>query len=268
MSPAVAALLTKCKRPGCQRASWNGRPGEYCSRGCRDAPSQPGPAPVPAAGHTSQSLCTQLKPADKEFQNVMAQFQSKWDPQRGQVPQCKAFFKILAAGHITSSFFQKCQSIGNGCGKFGNGKLPGNRQRRFHGSYYTCNFSGQPCSNAGKGCPVCGIIRNGFQKSFLGQNTGNLGYYGGGHYSTAMSATAHSYAVSGKNRPQRFTAAVVVCCVAVGRADTIQVTAGSQNQAPLQQGCNSRVINKSTGVDELLVPDDDQMLPLFLLTFS
>ena len=37
MSGLAAALLSKCKSSGCQRTSWNGRAGEFCSRACRDA---------------------------------------------------------------------------------------------------------------------------------------------------------------------------------------------------------------------------------------
>ena len=31
--------VVPCVRPGCPGMSWNGRPGEYCSRSCRDSPA-------------------------------------------------------------------------------------------------------------------------------------------------------------------------------------------------------------------------------------
>lgn len=267
---AGAAAVPICARPGCSQRTYNGQPGQFCSHWCRksggSAPSSS--APIQAAGQSSaQSSCTQLSLPNKDLQDVWKQFSDKWDPQRGGLPSFSAVFKIRVAKPIYDAYRAKVNSIGHGCGSYGQGRMPGNVHRRFHGSYFTCQFAGQVCSNAGLGCPGCGIIRNGFLISHLGQNTGNTGLFGSGHYSTAMSATAHSYAISGNKRPQNFRPVVLVCAVAVGRAHRIQVAAGGQHLAPLPAGCHSRVIDKGSGVDELVVPDDDQMLPSFAIIF-
>mmetsp|Transcript_16933 Transcript_16933/g.39445 ORF Transcript_16933/g.39445 Transcript_16933/m.39445 type:complete len:458 (+) Transcript_16933:47-1420(+) len=36
----VSPAGTVCRRPGCSRPTWNGQPGEYCSRTCRNADAQ------------------------------------------------------------------------------------------------------------------------------------------------------------------------------------------------------------------------------------
>lgn len=284
-APAPQAVL--CARAGCGQPAFNGAQGSFCCRGCRDgrgcncalnlaASLATVPTPARAGGRSSElewcclprmapSSCQQLHPTDQEYTNVLAQFTTKWDATRGAMPGRMTMFRITPDASVSKTFWRKCQSIGSGCGTYGHGKLPGNRQRRFHGSYCTCQFSGQPCSNAGAGCPVCGIIQNGFGIGFLGNNTGNPGFFGKGHYSTSMSSSAYGFATHGPGGAAGSTPVILVCAVAVGRADIVAATSGSQNTTPLPSGCHSRVVDKSSGVDELMVPEDSQMLPKYMI---
>lgn len=146
---------------------------------------------------------------------------------------------------------QKCAAIGN-VEKHGHGRNPGNQQRRFHGTKMSCKFNGGPCSSGD--CRLCCIIKHGFDISKLGQSSGNSGWYGPGHYSTSLPSTAFGY--GSKN-------ALLVVGVAVGVAETTK----TQTSSPLPQGCHSRVVEKPTGVDELVVAEDDQMLPKYVILF-
>lgn len=278
-APAPQTVL--CVKPGCGFPAYNGVEGNFCCKSCRRGCSCScvdsrtlqvaalGPSPARAvdgggAGGPPAS-CQQLGPTDSEYQSVMSQLTTKWDTSRMQIPSRMTLFKITVSKIITDLFRQMCTSIGH-CTTYGCGKTPGNRQRRFHGTYLRCQFSGQACGNAG--CPVCGILLNGFQIAFLGQNTGNGGYFGAGHYSTSSSSSAYGFAQSGQGGRSGATLAVLVCVVAVGNAEILQVTSGSQMAAQPKPGCHSRVIEKSSGVDELMVPDGQQMLPQYLIIFG
>ncbi|CAJ1397872.1 unnamed protein product, partial [Effrenium voratum] len=175
------------------------------------------------------------------------QFQRSWNS--GSPPQIRAIFKIHASSAVATAYHSKCSRIGP-MAAHGNGSKLANQQRRFHGTRQSCAFSGQPCTNPG--CRACSIIRGGFQIKHLSANTQNRGAFGPGHYTSAKSSTAKGYGN-----------VLIVTIVAVGIADLVQ----DPTSAPLPPGRHSRVANKSTGNDELMVPGDDQMLPSYLVLF-
>mmetsp|Transcript_128560 Transcript_128560/g.357896 ORF Transcript_128560/g.357896 Transcript_128560/m.357896 type:complete len:343 (-) Transcript_128560:167-1195(-) len=278
--PAIMALLQQggaagniCIRPGCGKPSFNGRPGEYCSRTCRDAGVAPGGALCvrlgcgkPSWNGLTNEFCgrtcrqqngpsapfgTLLDASDPEYQDIESQIQAKWDGSKVAPKQVRAIWKLHASQQVKDSFQAKCRAIGD-VKLHGQGKNPGNQQRRFHGTTLTCRFNGHPCSNSA--CRVCCIIRDGFDITKLGQGSGNNGCYGAGHYSTSMPATAIGYG-SGN--------ALLVVIVAVGKAEKTS----DRTSDSVSSGHHSRVVNKSTGVDELLVPGDDQMLAKYLVLF-
>lgn len=266
-----------CLQPGCNAPSWNGQSGEFCSRTCREAASTRGPAQTPPVAKAPCCLqpacgkptwnnsrnefcsrtCRQLGlphalcaiASRDQYEEIQEQFTSKWDTRRGLIPNIKAIWVVHASKQVRDRFHDKCQAIGN-VKVHGTGRNPGNRQRRFHGTFLKCKFSGKPCSNPA--CSACCIISNGFDISKLGQGSGNNGWYGPGHYSTSLPSTAVGY---GDGRT------ILVVHVAVGVAEKTS----NKTAHVVSAGCHSRVVNKSTGVDELLVPEDEQMLPAYLI---
>eukprot|EP01004_Peranema_trichophorum_P004820 NODE_3716_length_1301_cov_22.444822_g3250_i0.p1 GENE.NODE_3716_length_1301_cov_22.444822_g3250_i0~~NODE_3716_length_1301_cov_22.444822_g3250_i0.p1 ORF type:complete len:361 (+),score=32.25 NODE_3716_length_1301_cov_22.444822_g3250_i0:44-1084(+) len=74
---------------------------------------------------------------------------------------------------------------------------PGNEQRRFHGTSYNCTFgiNGNltPCAGISNNCRTCAIINDGFKLNYIGQTTGNLGYFGKGHYFSSKTGTSLAY---------------------------------------------------------------------------
>lgn len=295
--------MALCLRPGCGRPSWNGKPQEYCSRSCKDRPSSgsamcargcPRPswngnhgeycsktcrdsgvavppavlplavlppallppavvplAVVPAPPGGTGTVCTQA--TSEEHAGVMKQFTEKWDQSRGPTPQPRSVWKIRMPRQVFEDYQQMRKNIGTvPC--WGSGSNPGNVQRRFHGTKMLCSgqFSGTPCSQGSTGCHACGILSAGFLISRLGTGSGNTGYFGPGHYSTSLPSTAVGYG------NVMFLVAVVA-----GTADIVV----NRTTDPLPSGTHSRVANKTTNVDELMVPHDSQMLPLYLMLF-
>lgn len=224
----------KCANKGCQQPSWNGVDGEFCSKKCK------------AANH--QAFCTVA--SSNEYNDVAAQFQAKW--RTGSVPPIRAIYKIHACNSVVVSYQRKCSAIGNVPLKDKNfSRSPGNQNRRFHGTKMACSFvNGTPCASSG--CSACSIIREGFKIKHLSKNTGNRGFFGPGHYTSSTSSTAKGYGNC-----------VIVANVAVGLAEIVQ----NNTSAPLGGNCHSRVANKTTGNDELMVPSDDQLLPLYIILF-
>uniref|UniRef100_A0A7S1Q9S1 PARP catalytic domain-containing protein n=1 Tax=Alexandrium catenella TaxID=2925 RepID=A0A7S1Q9S1_ALECA len=230
----------RCLQPGCGRPTWNGAPDEFCSRTCRQA-------------GLPHAICVPASPA--KYKDIASHFAGKYS---GAAPQIKAIWEIKANKSVRDRFYAKCQALGNvkvhNCGT-----NPGNQQRRFHGTLLSCAFNGAPCGNGA--CRVCCIIQHGFSIAKLGQNTGDLGVYGPGHYSSSSSSTAVAYNRSSK--------AVLVVRVAVGVADV------SNNSGSLPAGYHARVVNMGSGLpwlldigDELVVPEDSQMLPAYLILLA
>mmetsp|Transcript_7387 Transcript_7387/g.22545 ORF Transcript_7387/g.22545 Transcript_7387/m.22545 type:complete len:251 (+) Transcript_7387:2-754(+) len=224
----------QCARQGCGKPTWNGAASEFCSHTCRQVGAL-------------AAFCT--KATQEQCEDIEAQFTSKWDTGRGCVPQIKSVWVVHASKRVKDRFHAKCRAIGH-VRTFGCGKNPGNQQRRFHGTFLRCKFSGTPCSNPA--CSACCIIRDGFDIRNLGRGSGNSGWFGPGHYSTSMPSTAVGYGTGN---------ALLVVHVAVGKAEKTS----SRTDDGVSSGYHSRVVNKSTGVDELLVPEDDQMLPAYLV---
>lgn len=190
--------------------------------------------------------------SEEEKASIHAQL-AKWDKSRGPMPQVNEIYKIHASAAVKESFWRTCKEIGN-VKVYGWGRNPANQQRRFHGTRQVCRFRGDPCE--APGCSACGIIREGFNLQYLSTGSGNRGLYGEGHYSTSKPATAAGY--GGESN------VLMVVWVAAGHAEKVR----RRTSAPIADGYHSRVVMKDTGVDEILVPRNEQMLPAFLIQFA
>jgi len=154
---------------------------------------------------------------------------------------------------------------------------PGNEKRRFHGTRLLCDFSsGLPCKDSA--CNACRIVERGhFKLDRAGAMSRSKGYnpnlYGDGIYFTSWAHTAKGYGMApGKTPPPKNLEdfvdpsagnAVFVVDVLVG--DPEMVTQPMRGRLP--QGKHSRVVNKANGIDELVVFEESQALPIALLVF-
>lgn len=208
-------------------------------------------------------------------QNVQEQFEAKWDTGRyGQKPAITAIYQLNPPDSVLVAFNSKAESIGYVKTHSKYAKNPGNKVRRFHGTSMPCKQRFDGTAFCTSGCPVCGIIQNGFQLSYLGKAYGNLGRFGKGHYATSKGSTAYDYAKGPKkDRPP----AVIVVNVVAGYTDKVQVQGGPTpwdpaHALPLTDGLHSRVADKNFSgafepVDEIMVPEDAQLLPAYLIVF-
>ncbi|CAE8617412.1 unnamed protein product, partial [Polarella glacialis] len=224
-----------CVRPNCHEEAWDLKKGSFCSYSCLEK----------QAGQ--QAFCSLA--SESQLASVVKHLNQKWDTQRGAVPQPRKVYRIYASAIVENRYWKRCRAIGD-VKAYGHGANPGNQQRRPHGTGQKCKFSGQPCTD--KGCRACSIIREGFDLTHLGEGTGNQGYYGPGHYTTSQWATAKSYGN-----------VLILANVAAGKVEKSKELTSSV----VSPEHNSRVVEKTTGVDELVVFNDDQMLPLYLILF-
>mmetsp|Transcript_52900 Transcript_52900/g.97880 ORF Transcript_52900/g.97880 Transcript_52900/m.97880 type:complete len:407 (-) Transcript_52900:202-1422(-) len=275
-SSAPPSLPSKplCKRCG-QWPTFDGNPG-FCSRTCRDGGNAP-----QAQGASNPPLATALAPSDPKFQSVWSQFKNRWNPKSwgwGDV-----FMPIVCnifALHLPDQYQKfeakrkKILQSRPGLKLHGQHAGPGNCQRRFHGTRMKCNFNGTPCKDPK--CSACMIMTNGkLQLQKNGTHTGKRGSYGDGLYFTSASHTAKGYGLAdGVPHPkdkaslphfvsQRAGNCVLVVHVLAGATDSGGGT-GVLDTAKY----DSRVVNKSTGNDELVIWDEDQVLPAYVITFS
>jgi len=265
-----------CLTLGCNKPTWNGQANEYCSRFCRSNNSGTNSlvrSDDDGTGHDDPPLvsqCTQLLPGDPRYDSVHKQYNDKWDRSRCEPTPIRAIYEVHQNKDLFNAFDDECHRIGN-VPVFGFGKNPGNVQRRFHGTRIVCDFDGTCCSDTG--CSVCQIVQNGFDMGRLGTWSGNKGHYGGGIYFTSMSSTAKGYGLN-KDAGYSFHAgnwmqpaagnAVFVSLIACGRVHQVD----DKCFDPVDRSqYESRKIDKSTGVDELVVFDGKQTLLRYLIVF-
>jgi len=290
-----AAGPAPCANPGCTQASWNGQPGEFCSKSCRD--SCPGGAPgdpvclTPGCGKPTwnglpgeycskackgpgarRSCCTLLKPGTGKYDSIQKQYADKWDVGRCPPTAIRAIYEVNVRSDLFDAFTQCCDRIGNvKC--FGHGTNPGNVQRRFHGTRMTCR-PGDPwvaCSDSR--CSACRIVEDGFDLRKLGSWSGNKGHYGGGLYFTSMSSTAKGYGLDqsagfafdkGNWMDPAAGNAVLIVNIACGKVENVKNTCNH----PLDRSqFESRKVDKPSGADELIVFGAEQTMVRAVIVF-
>eukprot|EP00930_Biecheleria_cincta_P049287 TRINITY_DN34511_c0_g1_i1.p1 TRINITY_DN34511_c0_g1~~TRINITY_DN34511_c0_g1_i1.p1 ORF type:complete len:365 (-),score=34.58 TRINITY_DN34511_c0_g1_i1:84-1178(-) len=262
---------TSCVRPGCGKPSWNGDPGQYCSKTCRDQVAslcaRPGCGKPSWNGQPNEycgTICRdsgprvpleQIHESDGRFQNVAHQFNQKWDTNScGPCPEIKSLWLIHHQG-LLDNYDAYCQSIGN-VKVHGAGKNPGNQQRRFHRTSMQCasTFNGTLCGSPS--CKACSVIKTGFLLKYCNPNP-TWKHYGVGLYSSPSS----SYGVNlGKTKFS--SGAVFLCKVAVGVPDITDTT------DPLPAGRHSRVASSTThnpSDSELVVFNEQAIVPRYLI---
>eukprot|EP00930_Biecheleria_cincta_P053131 TRINITY_DN3848_c0_g3_i2.p1 TRINITY_DN3848_c0_g3~~TRINITY_DN3848_c0_g3_i2.p1 ORF type:complete len:499 (+),score=39.23 TRINITY_DN3848_c0_g3_i2:41-1537(+) len=265
---------------GCGQPTWNNQWRQYCSRSCH------GPR-VRAPGDTSP-LIYRLDPTTKDFADLAQYYQKTWDKggkSSFSMPPIKDIWDVTD-DNLRSKFLTRCKHIGH-VGTFGSGTTPGNVQRRFHGTKMKCTFSGSPCSDAS--CGVCGIIKNGFLMKYAikGNNPSSL-FFGRGLYSTSASSSALRYAK--KPKSTTIDGAIFVSLVACGKCEKLDgsnlTDTRLEDQDGPPSGCHSRVVNNPHDAvsyknlaskygtpllycdDEVVVFDEDAMMPRYLITFQ
>mmetsp|Transcript_48747 Transcript_48747/g.145653 ORF Transcript_48747/g.145653 Transcript_48747/m.145653 type:complete len:325 (-) Transcript_48747:57-1031(-) len=261
-----------CMVPGCGKPTWNRKPDEYCGKTCRNAAQLDGAAKAstsrPLGGPTS--ACTALNPGDPKYDSILKQYNEKWDGSRCSPTPVKAIYEVQPKRELQEEFEDCCNGIGH-VPVFGFGQNPGNVQRRFHGTRLKCSFQGTCCQDPG--CSVCRIIEDGFDISKLGGWSGNKGHFGGGIYFTSMSSTAKGYGLDKANgysfnagnwmKPEAGSA-IFVSLIACGRVEKVDDKCSDPVDSSQYE---SRKVDKSTGVDELVIFSGKQALVRYLIVF-
>lgn len=160
------------------------------------------------------------------------------------------------------------------------GAQEGNEQRRFHGTRMTCDFQGKPCADPK--CNGCRIIEGGkLDLDRSGKEAIAKGFkpsfFGDGLYFTSYSHTAKGYGLKdGKKYPplnmEDFVGdgagnCILVFSVLCGNVEKISVKPGAASLPDLVPGFHSRVVNKTNGIDELVIFSEAQVMPRFVITF-
>eukprot|EP00930_Biecheleria_cincta_P023372 TRINITY_DN168_c0_g1_i1.p1 TRINITY_DN168_c0_g1~~TRINITY_DN168_c0_g1_i1.p1 ORF type:complete len:416 (-),score=42.47 TRINITY_DN168_c0_g1_i1:102-1349(-) len=271
-----APSVPKC---GCGKPTWNGQWREYCRKAC--------PGPRLAAPHDTSGFIVKLDPSSSEYTQIADHFHKTWDKSstaKMPEPTIKDIWDVTD-DKIRKQFLTCCANIGDViC--HGYGTNPGNVQRRFHGTSMKCSFAGTPCCDST--CPVCSIIKTGFEMSFAINSKGkNRLFFGCGLYSTSASSSAVRYA----KVKTKVTGGVFVTLVACGKAQVIDGASlasdtSLEDQDGPPSGMNSRIINNPHAAksyaqlvgkvgdpllqcdDEIVVFDSAAMMPKYLITFK
>mmetsp|Transcript_24946 Transcript_24946/g.48652 ORF Transcript_24946/g.48652 Transcript_24946/m.48652 type:complete len:684 (-) Transcript_24946:450-2501(-) len=277
-SSSVYILVSRCF-PGRVREAKFGERGEQHEE--QPLTSQ---SPTTACQSIAVTTITQLDPTDQLFEEIRSHFESKWDTKVW--PSCQTYvpsptianiFQLNCELHRSKYMIKQQELVAKGV-KPHQRAGAGNEKRRFHGTRLLCNFhSGSPCQDSA--CNACRIVERGhFKLDRAGAMSKSKGYnpnmYGDGIYFTSWAHTAKGYGMAPGNTPPPKNLkdfvdpsagnAVFVVDVLVG--DPEMVTHPIRGRLP--QGKDSRVVNKATGIDELVVFEESQALPIALLTFK
>jgi len=227
-------------------------------------------------GATDPLVCSQIDVSDPKFTELAAQCLNPAKTQSfspgGKTVTMPS--KVKEVWKVTSKMllqkhFDYARKIGNVKNR-GRGANPGNMQRRFHCCGIKCaGWTGTPCADPA--CPLCNIILNGFQKSYANPHA----RFGAGLYSSATPVKCYGYAKDNGRAQPRY---MLICSVVEGVADVSekQIPYAKHTKTPLDSKFNSRYIansmydasNPSQITDELVVYDDDAMIPKYLIVFD
>jgi len=277
-SPSKKSHGVVCSTPGCVKPTWNGQPGEKCSRSC---------VAVSPSGAGAPSF-VRLLPADQKYQDILHQYTTKWLSPGHSATPIDTIYEVnydSKPAHVGRHF--KFRDRVANVAIMGHGKQ-GNVQRRFHGTGHKCHPGGSSSSTCGDPtCPMCNIIRHGFDMTRVSSSTGDQGVYGNGLYFTSVTSTAKGYGIS--NPAYQFLKGgqwwsadagnvILVCSVTCGNAHVIhpddvvqypKIKTSRWTGTPLQAGQHSRIIDKPvSGVDECVIFDADQVLVTHVLFFK
>lgn len=214
-----------------------------------------------------------LSPGDPTYESVKAQLDAKWDSGRAPLPNPRGIYELVPSQEMFDRYVAKQKAFEKlGVPKFHQGgeheSGPGNENRRWHGTAMQCDFKGTLCHSPS--CNVCRIIESSeFKLSKLGATTGNKGVYGKLIYFTSRPSTAKGYGLArGKSwsKPADLVArdagnAIFLCKVLCGKTEKVQ----GPTSRSLPSGFHSRIVDRSTGVDELGIFDQEQAMPSYLV---
>jgi len=215
--------------------------------------------------------CTLLDEKSKLYEDIVWIFQSKWDTtdwmsfdEPGEFVECPEVHEVwhIEAEPHFGTYLRKQAEIDTSQGHK-HGYAPGNEQMRFHGARIKCRFNGVPCRDTT--CNVCRIIEDGnFQSSSI---RNEIRFERGAH-------AAKGYGLApGKNPPPQnmldFVSkdagnAVFIAAVLLGKPDFVS---SFTTDLP-SPGSHSRVAERTTGVDEVVIFDPAQAIPRALLLFQ
>jgi len=246
-----------CPAPGCGKPSWNGKPGEFCSRSCR-ASGAPAICPTPGCGRPSWNgqpgeHCSHACRAASAGVGIAPVSLDKY-------AELQAQFQGKWKGWENPPSIAAIWSVQNGqllrrhadyCKAIGDVpvKPPGRSPGNQQRRFHATTML---CGFAGTPCDTSGCNICSIIRTGFQLSRAGGGLYGRGIYSSATSSKAYCY---GNRR------AMFIVGVAVGVAEQ-----SSASTSDLQSGCHSRVVTNSD--DELIVFAEAAIVPKYLIVFS
>ncbi|KAK0446213.1 ADP-ribosylation [Armillaria borealis] len=226
---------------------------KFCGQVCEDAVGRNAPTIIDVPHDHSM------------FKNVQHQFQLGWRHST-RCPTVRKIYKII----LRSDISQKYQQYRDDVEKAGNFKADpnltaGNEKRRWHGTRKDCSL-GDPNSTQGTAlcnapsCSLCNIIRESFNISQWGKNTG-WGRFGKGIYTSATTSKANDYIHNTGHSDYR---AVLLNNVVVGKGRKLRQDDPTLTQAPT--GFDSR--GGSLNHDELVVYKGEAIKPSYVVVYD
>jgi len=215
------------------------------------------------------------------WQNVLHQLEAKWSTNHGPLPVVSHLYEIKPAQALLERFQKYSEKVAQETQAAYRGASKGNVQRRFHGTRRACQVgtkSASLCLAPGQNfqdtkCNICGILRNGFDKSFFGsapvsanRTSAGWGRFGKGHYFTSVSSKTHSYNDNPNDKDN--LRMIIMCNVVVGNGK--KVFQDDLHRTAPPAGFHSvlgEVGGGNLNYDELCIYDDDAILPTFLIMY-
>ncbi|PBK75917.1 ADP-ribosylation [Armillaria solidipes] len=229
----------------------------FCGQVCEDAVGRNAPTIIDVPHDHSM------------FKNVQHQFQLGWRHST-RCPTVRKIYKII----LRSDISQKYQQYRDDVEKAGNFKADpnltaGNEKRRWHGTRKDCSL-GDPNSTQGTAlcnapsCSLCNIIRESFNISQWGKNTG-WGRFGKGIYTSATTSKANDYIHNTGHSDYR---AVLLNNVVVGKGRKLRQDDPTLTQAPA--GFDSVLGERggSLNHDELVVYKGEAIKPSYVIVYD
>ncbi|KAG8941160.1 hypothetical protein FRC04_004684 [Tulasnella sp. 424] len=273
----------KCIIEGCDKAEW--KPGsKYCGNACRafGVILQLDPAcllcetfPKMNKSYFCSASCSNKSldnapvllsvPAGHQaLTTVTDQWTKEWK-HTANPPQIRFMWLIVQNRSLHNAFEAKLQAIDASYNFKAEGMFPANERRRWHGTKRECTVGDPGTTPTGfcksPTCSMCIVMQRSFDKEKCAAGS----MFGKGVYTSGTSSKSHGYIK--QVAPSRYRA-MLMCRVLAGRAK--KLTSADHNLVTAPTGYDSvrGVPGGGLNYDELIVYDNNQIRPLYLVIYD
>ena len=196
------------------------------------------------------SVFVELNRADDEYNQVLKNFQDKWE-KNPPGPLADCIFKVIASSELMDQFHNY------------RANLPDKTiEELFHGTTMKCNLisTKQACMNSD--CGICGISSRGFVRNKIGNNIPHFRRFGKAFY-LASSSKCHEYT-------QGFTMhrAMLLCSVLPGIKHKTEENMKHLCRPPEGHNSVEGITGDRLNFGELAVYDSEAILPKYVIVYQ